>query len=199
MIIKHLGLCDYQETWQQMSAFTDDRTPDTEDEIWLLQHPAVFTLGKNGKREHLLGTGDIPVVDSDRGGQVTYHGPGQLVAYVMIDIQRQKTGVRQLVTRLEEAVIAMLQTYGIASRARDDAPGVYVGDAKIAALGLRVRRGKSFHGLSLNVDMDMEPFTRINPCGYAGMEVTQMKDLLPAVGMDGVTERLLVQLQNRLE
>ena len=199
MIIKHLGLCDYQETWQQMSAFTDDRTPDTEDEIWLLQHPAVFTLGKNGKREHLLGTGDIPVVDSDRGGQVTYHGPGQLVAYVMIDIQRQKTGVRQLVTHLEEAVIAMLQTYGIASRARDDAPGVYVGDAKIAALGLRVRRGKSFHGLSLNVDMDMEPFTRINPCGYAGMEVTQMKDLLPAVGMDGVTERLLVQLQNRLE
>ena len=199
MIIKHLGLCDYQETWQQMSAFTDDRTPDTEDEIWLLQHPAVFTLGKNGKREHLLGTGDIPVVDSDRGGQVTYHGPGQLVAYVMIDIQRQKTGVRQLVTHLEEAVIAMLQTYGIASRARDDAPGVYVGDAKIAALGLRVRHGKSFHGLSLNVDMDMEPFTRINPCGYAGMEVTQMKDLLPAVGMDEVTERLLVQLQNRLQ
>ncbi len=199
MIIKHLGLRDYRQVWQQMSDFTDARDADSEDEIWLLQHPPVYTLGKNGKREHVLDAGDIPVVDSDRGGQVTYHGPGQLVAYVLLDIQRKGMGVRELVTRLENAVIALLADYAIEARSRRDAPGVYVGDAKIAALGLRVRRGRSFHGLALNVDMELEPFARINPCGYAGMAVTSMAELLLEVDINTVEKQLLAKLTNELK
>lgn len=198
MIIRQLGLCDYQATWQQMSDFTDARDAASEDEIWLLQHHPVFTLGKNGKPEHILNAGDIPVVNSDRGGQVTYHGPGQIIAYVLLDIQRSKTGVRELVTLLEQTVISLLSESGIRSHARADAPGVYVEDAKIAALGLRVRRGKSFHGLALNVDMDMEPFGRINPCGYEGLRVTQMRELLPSVEVDRVQQCLIAQLEQHL-
>ncbi len=199
MIVRDLGLCDYTDVWRQMSAFTDARDAHTEDELWLLQHHPVYTLGKNGKAEHILHAGDIPVVNSDRGGQVTYHGPGQLVAYVLIDIQRKKIGVRELVTRLEQSVIALLAEYDIPSFARADAPGVYIDDAKIAALGLRVRRGKSFHGLALNVDMSLEPFSRINPCGYADLAVTQLADQVATVDFKTVQKQLVKQLQNQLK
>ncbi len=176
--IRYLGEVDYQNTWQKMQDFTDTRQADTADELWLLQHPPVYTLGKNGKPEHVLDPADIPVINSDRGGQVTYHGPGQIVVYTLLDLNRLKIGVRQLVTVLEQSIIDLLADYGVASNARRDAPGVYVNDAKIAALGLRVRRGCSFHGLALNVDMDLEPFARINPCGYEGLEVTQLKNFI---------------------
>ena len=199
MIVRDLGLCDYADVWRQMSAFTDARDAHTEDELWLLQHHPVYTLGKNGKPEHILNAGAIPVVNSDRGGQVTYHGPGQLVAYVLLDIQRKKIGVRELVTRLEQSVIALLAEYDIPSRARAEAPGVYIDGAKIAALGLRVRRGKSFHGLALNVDMSLEPFSRINPCGYAGLAVTQLADQVAAVDFKTVQKQLVKQLQNQLK
>ncbi len=160
-----------------MHAFTDERNADTTDEIWLVEHEPVFTQGQAGKAEHLLATGDIPVVQSDRGGQVTYHGPGQQVAYFLIDLKRKKLGVRELVTSIENIVIDTLAHYGIESRARPDAPGVYVGNDKICSLGLRIRRGCSFHGLALNVNMDLSPFLRINPCGYEGMAMTQTVDL----------------------
>ena len=199
MIVRELGVCDYTVTWRRMSDFTDARRADTGDELWLLQHPPVYTLGKNGKPEHVLQPGRIPVINSDRGGQVTYHGPGQLIAYVLLDIQRKRIGVRELVTRLEQSVIALLAEYGIDSRARADAPGVYVGDAKIAALGLRVRRGKSFHGLALNVDMSLEPFSRINPCGHAGLAVTQLADLAGPVEFETVQKQLVQQLQKHLK
>jgi lipoyl(octanoyl) transferase len=177
-IVKELGLVDYLPTWQAMQEFTDSRDQSSQDEIWLLQHPPVFTQGKSGKSEHLLSTGDIPVVQSDRGGQVTYHGPGQLVAYLLFDLRRRDLGVRALVDVIENSVVALLADYGIKSCARPEAPGVYVGDNKIASLGLRVRRGCSFHGVSLNIDMDLEPFSRINPCGYPGLGVTQLADLV---------------------
>lgn len=199
MIVQELGRCNYEQVWQRMSAFTDARDADTEDEIWLLQHDPVYTLGKNGKPEHILNAGDIPVVKSDRGGQVTYHGPGQIVAYVLLDMQRRRLGVRELVTRLEKTVIALLMEYGIDASARRDAPGVYVNDAKIAALGLRVRHGRSFHGLALNVDMDLEPFSRINPCGYEGLAVTQLANLSPEVNVKAVQKQLTTQLQNQLK
>lgn len=160
-----------------MQAFTAARTSDTPDELWLLQHPPVFTHGLNGKPEHLLDPGDIPVIHTDRGGQVTYHGPGQLIAYVLMDLQRRGWGVRKLVNAMEQAIINLLAGYGIAGEARREAPGVYVHSAKIAALGLRVRRGKCYHGLSLNVAMDLSPFQRINPCGYPALSVTQLSDL----------------------
>lgn len=173
--IKHFGQMDYQPVWQAMKQFTQQRDAQTVDEIWLLQHNPVFTQGQAGKAEHLLMTGDIPVVQSDRGGQVTYHGPGQLVAYLLIDIKRLGMGVRELVTLIEQALVKLLSQYGIDAHSRSDAPGVYVpSGAKIAQLGLRVSKGKTFHGLSLNIDMDMQPFKRINPCGYAGMAVTSM-------------------------
>ncbi|MEH6911026.1 MAG: lipoyl(octanoyl) transferase LipB [Oceanicoccus sp.] len=178
---RHFGLMDYQSAWQAMQAFTDQRTSSTVDEIWFLQHPAVFTQGQAGKAEHLLAPGDIPVIQVDRGGQVTYHGPGQLVAYLMIDLRRRGLGVRELVTAIEAAIVTVLCHYKISASPRPDAPGVYIDDprsrltgAKIAQLGLRVRRGCSFHGLSLNVDMQMEPFQRINPCGHVGLEVANM-------------------------
>lgn len=173
IIIRNLGRRDYEPTWQAMHEFTDQRSTDTLDEIWLVEHNPVFTQGQAGKAEHLLNTGDIPVVQSDRGGQVTYHGPGQLVAYILIDLRRDKLGVRDLVTHIENTVINTLSHFGIESNARPDAPGVYVDGQKICSLGLRIRRGCSFHGLALNINMDLAPFLRINPCGYAGMEMTQ--------------------------
>lgn len=177
LVIRNLGLQDYTRIWQAMQQFTDQRDNNTVDEIWLLEHTPVFTQGQAGKAEHLLFPGDIPVVQVDRGGQVTYHGPGQLVAYVLLDIKRRNLGVRQLVTMLEQILIQLLTGHGIEANARPDAPGVYVKGAKIASLGLRVRKGCTFHGLALNVNMDMEPFSRINPCGYAGMQMVQSSEL----------------------
>lgn len=199
MRVRELGLCDYTEVWQRMAGFTDARARDTEDELWLLQHHPVYTLGKNGRAEHIVDAGDIPVVNSDRGGQVTYHGPGQLIAYVLFDLQRARIGVRDLVSRLERAVITLLGGYGIDAHARADAPGVYVGAAKIAALGLRVRRGRSFHGLALNVDMDLEPFMRIHPCGYPGLAVTQLSALIDQPDWMTVQKQLVAALQNQLK
>jgi lipoyl(octanoyl) transferase len=175
--IRHLGLCEYEPVWHDMQAFTAQRNAATEDELWLLEHPPVYTLGMNGKVEHMLAPGAIPVVAIDRGGQVTYHGPGQLVAYVMLDLRRLGIGIRRLVEVLEQSVIDWLSEQGIVAQARRDAPGVYVDGAKIAALGLRVKHGCSYHGLAFNVDMDLEPFSRINPCGYEGLAVTQLSDL----------------------
>jgi len=177
-VVRRLGLVDYLPTLEAMRALTAERGPDTPDEIWLLEHPPVFTQGQAGKPEHVLAAGDIPVVQVERGGQVTYHGPGQLVAYLMLDIRRMELGVRDLVTAMERSLVRLLASYGVEAAPRSDAPGVYVGSAKIASLGLRIRRGCSFHGLALNVDMDMQPFQRINPCGYAGLAMTQLSDLL---------------------
>ena len=174
MQVFQLGLVDYQPICDEMSALTDARGPEDEDQLWFLQHHPVFTQGQAGKAEHLLFTGDIPVIQTDRGGQVTYHGPGQLVVYPLIDLNRLGWGPRQLVTALEQAIIATLAEWGIDAAERADAPGVYTKERKIASLGLRIRKGRSFHGLALNIDMDLEPFHRINPCGYAGMEMTQM-------------------------
>ena len=196
--VRQLGEVDYQDSWQKMQDFTDTRQPDTVDELWFLQHPPVYTLGKNGKPEHVLNSADIPVINSDRGGQVTYHGPGQIVVYTLLDLKRLNLGVRQLVTVLEQSIIDVLAAYGVDSNARSDAPGVYVNDAKIAALGLRVRRGCSFHGLALNVDMDLEPFSRINPCGYEGLEVTQLKNLLADVDIKNVSADLQQTLLKNL-
>lgn len=174
--IRYLGRSDYHSTWQQMKDFTDQRDSNTPDELWITEHDSVFTQGLNGKPEHLLDTGDIPVIQIDRGGQVTYHGPGQLVIYCLLNIARLGFGVRALVTHIENSIIALLADYGLESAARADAPGVYIGDAKIAALGLRVRKGCCYHGLSLNLDMDLTPFSRINPCGFENLQVTQMSD-----------------------
>lgn len=173
---RDLGLQPYEPVWKAMQAFTDERDEATEDEVWCLQHPPVFTLGQAGKSEHLLAPGDIPVVPVDRGGQVTYHGPGQLVLYPLLDLRRLGMGVRELVTLIEQAIIDVLAAYDVEAGRREGAPGVYVQDAKIAALGLRVRQGRSFHGLAFNIDMDLEPYRRINPCGYAGLAVTQLRD-----------------------
>lgn len=175
----NLGLQPYETTWAAMTEFTNQRTPDTTDQLWLVEHPSVFTQGQAGKAEHLLMPGDIPVVQTDRGGQVTYHGPGQLVAYPLLDLRRLKMGVRDLVTAIEQTIVSTLQTYEIEAYPKPDAPGVYVSGNKIASLGLRVRRGCSFHGLALNVNMDLSPFMRINPCGYEGLAMAQMRDLLP--------------------
>ncbi len=196
--VKHLGEVDYQKTWQKMQDFTNTRQQDTVDELWFLQHPPVYTLGKNGKAEHVLNPVDIPVINSDRGGQVTYHGPGQIVVYTLLDLNRLKIGVRQLVTVIEQSIIELLASYSVNSIARRDAPGVYVNDAKIAALGLRVRKGCSFHGLALNVDMDLEPFSRINPCGYEGLEVTQLKNLVNDIEIKGVVDKLQQTLLKNL-
>jgi lipoyl(octanoyl) transferase len=189
------GLEDYSTTWKAMREFTDARTAVTPDEIWLLQHPPVFTQGQGGKPEHLLEAGNIPVVQSDRGGQITYHGPGQLIAYLLLDLRRLQLSPRQLVTRIEKVVIDLLAAYQIAARARPDAPGVYVGEAKICSLGLRIRKGCSYHGLALNVDMELAPFSQINPCGFKDLPVTQMRDLCPFIQMEAVQERLCQQLE----
>ncbi|MBB6249258.1 lipoyl(octanoyl) transferase LipB [Rhodanobacter sp. A1T4] len=174
--VRRLGRQPYEPVWRAMSAFTDNRVADTVDELWVLEHDPVFTLGQAGKMEHVLIPGDIPVVPVDRGGQVTYHGPGQIVAYPLIDLRRVGVSVRELVNKIEQSIIDSLAHWQIEAARLDGAPGVYVGAAKIAALGLRVRRGCSFHGLALDVNMDLEPFQRINPCGYKGLEVTQMVD-----------------------
>ncbi|QIZ77593.1 lipoyl(octanoyl) transferase LipB [Ferrimonas lipolytica] len=186
LIVRELGLQQYQPIWQAMQQFTDNRNDDTPDELWLVEHAPVFTQGQAGKAEHLLNTGDIPVVPVDRGGQVTYHGPGQLVAYPLLNIKRRNLGVRNLVTEIEQSIVDLLAKHGIESAPRCDAPGVYVGDDKICSLGLRIRKGCSFHGLALNVNMDMSPFLRINPCGYAGMNMTQTS----TVGIDANVQQL---------
>ncbi len=177
IVVRRLGCVDYAETLASMSAFTDRRGAETPDEIWLLEHPPVFTLGLNANRSHLLAPGDIAVIQVDRGGQVTYHGPGQLVAYVLLDLKRANIGVRALVSALECSMITAAAAFGIAATSRSDAPGIYVGGAKLGSVGLRVRRGCSYHGLALNIDMDLQPFSQIDPCGFAGLPVTQLKDL----------------------
>lgn len=192
------GLWEYEPVWQAMKAFTDNRTSDTPDEIWVLQHKPVFTQGQAGKPEHLLFTGDIPVVQSDRGGQVTYHGPGQLMGYILVDIKRLGIGPRELVDTIEQSIVGLLSEFEIDSHPDKDAPGVYVGKQKIASLGLRIRKGFSFHGLAINVDMDLEPFQRINPCGYAGMEMTQLKDYVESPDISVVGQKLAAHIQQAL-
>ena len=179
LIVRSLGLQPYEPVFARMKAFNENRNAETIDEIWYLDHQPVFTQGQAGKVEHLLETGDIPVVQADRGGQVTYHGPGQLIVYLMLDLRRNGLGVRDVVTMMEQGVIATLAHFGVDAYAKPDAPGVYVEQAKVASLGLRVRRGCTFHGLAFNLDMDLSPFLRINPCGYAGMPMTQLVDLVP--------------------
>jgi lipoyl(octanoyl) transferase len=195
-VVRRLGRVAYEPTWRQMQAFTERRDDSTPDEIWSLEHPPVYTLGMAGDPSHVLAAGDIPVVKIDRGGQVTYHGPGQLIVYPLLDLRRHQLGVRDLVTLLEQAVIDCVASYGIEAAARPDAPGVYVEGRKLASLGLRIRRGCSFHGLALNVSMDLSPFAGINPCGYQGLEVTQLADLVPAaeIGIDRVADDLLSTL-----
>ena len=179
LIVRNLGIQDYQHVWHNMQAFTDNRTTDTPDEIWLVQHPSVFTQGQAGKPEHLLQRTEIPVVQSDRGGQITYHGLGQQIMYVLIDIKRhENSNVRQLVTALEQSVVKTLADYGIEGYPKPDAPGVYIDGKKICSLGLRIRHGRSFHGLAFNINMDLTPFHQINPCGYAGLEMCQLADFI---------------------
>jgi lipoyl(octanoyl) transferase len=192
--IKALGMVDYEPTWRAMRRFTDERTTDTLDEIWLVQHPPTYTQGQAGKPEHLLNPTAIPVVKIDRGGQITYHGPGQIVAYLLLDLRRWKINVRELVRLMEQAVIDLLAEYGVAAQGREEAPGVYVGDAKIAALGLKIKKSCSYHGLSFNVDMDLSPFDNINPCGYEGLRVTQAIE----VGIPVPWEELQAQLTQNL-
>ncbi|HAS6233844.1 lipoyl(octanoyl) transferase LipB [Vibrio vulnificus] len=198
LVVKRLGRRDYLPVWQAMHEFTDTRNEETPDEVWLVEHNPVFTQGQAGKAEHLLNTGDIPVVQSDRGGQVTYHGPGQLVAYFLINLRRKKLGVRDLVTTIENLVINTLKAYNIDSAARPDAPGVYVEGRKICSLGLRIRKGCSFHGLALNVNMDLSPFLRINPCGYQGMEMVQVSELGGPTDIALVEQQLVKELVNLL-
>jgi lipoyl(octanoyl) transferase len=187
-LLKWLGRVDYEPTWRAMQTFTEQRGPQTRDEIWFLEHPPVFTLGMNAAREHVLAPGDIPVVQIDRGGQVTHHGPGQLVVYPLLDVRRSALGVRQLVMALENGVIALLASWNIEAVGRRDAPGIYVAGRKLASIGLRIRRGCSYHGLAFNVAMDLEPFRRINVCGYRGLEVTDLRTL--GVAESGVSLEL---------
>jgi len=197
LLIRDLGKIPYADSFAAMRAFTlarDERTPD---EVWLLQHPPVFTQGLNGQASHVLMPGDIPVVASDRGGQVSYHGSGQLVAYLLFDLARAKLGVRELVDRLEDALIALLAELGVEAHSRSDAPGVYVGECKIASLGLKIHKGRCYHGLALNVDMDLSPFTRINPCGYAGLRMCQVRDFVP-VTLEDLKRPLALQLARAL-
>ncbi|RLU01035.1 lipoyl(octanoyl) transferase LipB [Ketobacter sp.] len=198
LILRDLGEVDYSTTWQAMKDFTESRQEQTPDEIWLLQHPRVFTQGQAGKAEHVLAPGDIPVIQVDRGGQVTYHGPGQLVGYLMIDIKRRKLGARDLVTRIENAIVATLAELDIEAAPRADAPGVYTHGKKIASLGLRIRKGRSFHGLALNIDMDLEPFLRINPCGYQGMQMTQVREYHTNPDFGHISSRLAHHLHQQL-
>lgn len=196
--IRLLGLQDYQSCWQAMQDFTNQRTETTEDEIWLVEHPPVFTQGQSGKPEHILNPKDIPVVQVDRGGQVTYHGPGQLVVYPLVDLKRKKLNVREIVTILEKSVIELLEEYHITAKAKCEAPGVYVEDKKICSVGLRIRRGCSFHGLALNVKMDLEPFSRINPCGYPDLTMTQISNYKDPVDIVSAGQHLLDYLIKNL-
>ena len=197
-VVRDLGRRAYEPVWRAMQAFTDARDEATPDELWLVEHDPVFSLGPAGKPEHVLLPGDIPVLHVDRGGQVTYHGPGQLVAYPLLDLRRLRIGVRDYVCRIEQAVIDTLADWNIEGRRRDGAPGVYVDGAKVAALGIRVRRGCTFHGLAFNIGMDLEPFSRINPCGFAGLEVVAMRDLGGPSGIDAVKPALLAHLAANL-
>lgn len=197
LTVRRLGLAPYEPTWRAMQSFTAARNAGTADELWLVEHPPVYTLGLNGKAQHLPRTDNgIPVIKVDRGGQITYHGPGQIVVYTLLDLRRRELGVRALVRKLENAVIELLADYGIEANGRDDAPGVYVAGAKVAALGLRVRNGCCFHGLSLNVDMDLSPFRAIDPCGYPGLQVTQLRDLGIDEQVETVADKLLAKLAN---
>jgi len=196
--LRRLGLAEYEPVWHRMQAYTDQRDEAAADELWLVQHPSVFTQGQAGKAEHVLAPGGIPVIQVDRGGQVTYHGPGQIVAYPLVDISRKGIGVRDFVCRMEEAIIRVLAHYGVNGERIPGAPGIYVNQAKIASLGLRVRRGCTFHGLAFNVDMDLEPFQRINPCGYAGLQVTQLSAFAEAP-LGEVEDLLVASLQRQLE
>lgn len=198
VLVRELGLVAYEPTWQAMQRFTDERTDDTPDEIWVLEHEPVFTLGMNADPVHVLGAGDLPVVRVDRGGQVTYHGPGQLVVYPLVDLRRARLTVRGLVSALERAVINTLAGYGVVAATRPGAPGVYVSDAKIASLGIRVRRGASYHGLALNVAMDLAPFSRINPCGHEGLAMTQLSALGGPGSVSRVAADLLPELMQSL-
>jgi len=199
VVVKRLGLAEYEPTWRAMQSFTAARTPGSADEIWIAQHPPVYTLGVAGRAAHLpRDRDDIAIVRIDRGGQITYHGPGQVIAYVLLDMKRRGLTVRPLVRRLEQAVIDLLEDYGIAAAGRVDAPGVYVGEAKIAALGLRITRGCCYHGLALNVDMDLSPFHAIDPCGYPGLAVTQLRDLGVSDGVDAVADKLVPHLLRAL-
>lgn len=200
LLVRRLsGLQDYRRTWESMRAFTDARGPETQDQLWLLEHPPVYTLGQAGRVEHLRQPGEIPVVHCDRGGQVTYHGPGQLIAYLLLDMRRSGLGIRRLVRLLEESVVALLARWGIEAAVRADAPGVYVAEAKIASLGLRVRRGCTYHGMALNVAMDLQPFRAIDPCGYPGLRVTQLSDWIPDVSLETVQDWLVAELARRLD
>jgi lipoyl(octanoyl) transferase len=197
-LIRHLGLVPYEPTWRAMQRFTDERNASTRDEIWFLEHPPVFTLGLNANREHLKSVGDIPVVQIDRGGQVTYHGPGQLVVYPLIDLKRRALGVRQMVVALENAIIAYAAELGVAASGSRAAPGVYVNGAKLASIGLRIRRGASYHGLALNVTLDLEPFERINVCGYPGLAVIRLKDLVQGCDVGAAANGLLPHLLRQI-
>jgi len=201
LLVKRLGRVEYEPTWQAMQSFTASRQPETPDELWIVEHPPVYTLGQAGKPEHVLQDIGIPIVKIDRGGQVTYHGPGQVVIYLLLDLSRLKIKVRELVIAIEQAVIDFLAAYGITAERRAGAPGVYVGEAKIAALGLKIKNGCSYHGLSLNVDMDLSPFAAINPCGYAGLKVIQTTDLnmplTPHEAGEQLSQYLLVQLDKQ--
>ena len=196
-MVRQLGLQAYQPVFDAMKTFTNERDSDSPDELWLVEHQPVFTQGQAGKVEHLLMPGDIPVVKADRGGQVTYHGPGQIVIYVLVNLKRLRLNIRQLVCAIEISIKQLLADYGIEGVNRDKAPGVYVGEAKIASLGLRIRRGNSYHGLAFNAELDLEPFQRINPCGYPGLEMTRLKDLVPQAEMPSV-ETLSEQLLDKL-
>lgn len=198
VVLRRLGCVDYLPTWRAMQRFTDARTATTADEIWFLEHPPVFTLGMAGRREHVLAPGAIPVVATDRGGQVTYHGPGQLVIYPLLDLRRLGFGVRDLVTALEQTVVAYAGALGIEARARPEAPGVYVAGRKLASVGLRIRRGASYHGLALNVSLDLEPFERIDPCGYAGLEMTQLAALVGPLTLEQAIEGIAPHLLRAL-
>lgn len=198
LAVRSLGLRDFEPVWRAMQKFTDERGPATRDELWFTEHPSVYTLGLNADRRHLLAPGDIPVVQIDRGGQVTWHGPGQLMVYPLLDLRRASLGIRALVTALERSVVDLMGDFGIEASARPDAPGVYVEGRKLASVGLRVRRGASYHGMALNVDVDLEPFTRINPCGFQGLETVDMKRLGAESDLAAVAKRLQRYLLPRL-
>ncbi|MFK7997266.1 MAG: lipoyl(octanoyl) transferase LipB [Granulosicoccus sp.] len=199
MKTRYLGVAEYSPTWRAMREFTDARDDDTPDELWVCEHPQVYTLGQAGKKEHILNAADIPVVQSDRGGQVTYHGPGQLVIYTLFNLKRAGFGIREMVVRLENSVIDLLAEHHVHARSRRDAPGVYVGEAKIAALGLRVRRGCTYHGIALNIDPDLAPFLGINPCGYQGLSVTSMRELGLALDKEQIAARFVQLIHSHLE
>lgn len=196
--VKYLGCQEYEPIWKQLKLLTHNRSVHSRDEIWILEHLPVFTQGQAGKPEHVLNPGNIPVVQSDRGGQVTYHGPGQLIVYLLTDLTRKHLNIRQFIDILEQSIIELLSFYNINANTKKDAPGVYVDDAKICSLGIRVRHGRTYHGLSLNVNMDLAPFAQINPCGYAGMRMVQIRDFVPSITVEAVTQELLPIIQSKL-